>query len=181
MRVKLCSRHQVSSAGFILGSIDRWSESLWLWKGAGEEQVQEETLFDAGAEGMTWNGKRRHSGIYGIELWVVAHEKQVKDNTVCCRGMHFQPRWDEFRVISHHIYIYIHTSVDSAERESRAEFLVVQEMGEGCTGMFQRPSQMWLMLSSLERTHSPAHSGIHSVCVCVCVDITHHSTAGLSC
>lgn len=26
--------------------------------------------------------------------------------------------------------------------KSRAEFLVVQEMGEGCTWMFQQPSQM---------------------------------------
>ena len=135
MRVKLCSRHQVSSAGFILGSIDRWSKSLWLWKGAGEEQVQEETLFDAGAEGMTWNGKSRHSGIYGIELWVVEHEKQVKDNTVCWRGMHFQPRWDEFRVISHHIYIYTQLWTVQRERAGQSSWLF-RKWGKGVQGCF---------------------------------------------
>lgn len=171
MRVKLCSRHQVSSAGFILGSIDRWSESLWLWKGAGEEQVQEETLFDAGAEGMTWNGKRRHSGIYGIELWVVAHEKQVKDNTVCCRGMHFQPRWDEFRVISHHIYIYTHICGQCREREQGRVLGCSGNGGRVYRDVSAAKSDVINVVVAWENTQPCTLRDTQ--CVCVCVLILH--------
>lgn len=155
---KLCSRGQISSSEFILGCIDWGTECFWLEKEHERKEVEVETWLDAGS--VKAKAKAQHEiekkgkEEFIVGLWELVHEYQVKAN----RGLKGFSQYTT----------YIHLCVVE-KKKSGAEFFVVQEVGEGRTWMFQRPSQMWLMLSLLERTQPCTLWDTQRVCV----HITH--------